>query len=325
MKPEGLLCAFHLAPLTEITKPSERRPEDLAPCAEARLWLHFSLLDNRSRRYLSEHVELPDDAREALLANDARTRSQTFSNSFVIFLGDFHRDFSSDPEAFDALRIYVSPDLLLTCRKHPLLSVDRLRSKIHRGDVEADAPLELFERLLVCLVEGFASVASDLADSLDDAEDRILAGRIEEHASQLGQMRRLLARLRRYASANRGALAHLPERIASWTSAEQRLRLRELIDRFDSVGQDLDLVTERARLLQEEIAARLDEATNRNLYVLSVVTVAFAPITLITGMFGMNVGGVPFATSHGGFLLVACVMAITVGATMALLRRGGVL
>ena len=48
---------------------------------------------------------------------------------------------------------------------------------------------------------------------------------------------------------------------------------------------------ERSRLLQEELRSRLGEATNRNLYLLSVVTTALLPITLITGVFGMNVGG----------------------------------
>lgn len=325
MKPEGLLCAFSLSPLAEIAKPSEKQPSDLCPSPGTPLWLHFSLLDNRSRRYLREHIDLPEDAREALLGPDARARSQAFPSAFVVFVGDFHRDFSSDPEAFGALRIYVSPQLILTCRKHPLKSVDRLRTKIHHQDIDADSPLELFDRLLVCLVEGFATLASDLADSVDDAEDRILAGRLEDHASQLGQLRRLLARLRRYASANRTALAHLPERIAAWTTPDQRLRLREIIDRFDSVGQDLDLVTERACLLQEEIAARLNEATNRNLYLLSIVTVAFAPITLITGVFGMNVGGLPFSASHGGFWLVLLLMALTAVSTLALLRRARVL
>lgn len=325
MKPEGLLCAFRLAPLDEIPKPSEQPPSELTPSSDGPLWLHFSLLDNRSRRYLSEQIELESEAREALLGPDARARLQTFANAFVVFVGDFHRDFASDPEAFGALRVYVSPRLMLTCRKHPLKSVDRLRSKIFHREVAAESPLELFEELLLCLIEGFSGLATELAESVDDIEDGILAGRLEDHASKLGQLRRLLARLRRYASANRAALAHLPERVISWSSPEQRVRLREIVDRFESVGQDLDLVTERARLLQEEIAARLSEATNRNLYVLSVVTVAFAPITLITGVFGMNVGGLPFSATHAGFWLVACLMLVTVVSTMVLLRRTGVL
>src|SRR5262249_36246816 len=66
-------------------------------------------------------------------------------------------------------------------------------------------------------------------------------------------------------------------------------------------GQDLDLLYERGRLLQEEIASRLGEQTNRNLYVLSIVTTIFLPMTLIVGLFGINVGGMPWLQDYLGF------------------------
>ncbi len=52
-------------------------------------------------------------------------------------------------------------------------------------------------------------------------------------------------------------------------------------------------VSKRAKLLQEELAARNAEETNRNLFILSIVTTIFLPMTLITGIFGMNVAGLP--------------------------------
>jgi zinc transporter len=66
----------------------------------------------------------------------------------------------------------------------------------------------------------------------------------------------------------------VPERELGWGDAEHRRALREAIARLDAVGQDLELIQGRARLLEEEIGRRLSEATNRNLFVLSVVTTA---------------------------------------------------
>lgn len=57
---------------------------------------------------------------------------------------------------------------------------------------------------------------------------------------------------------------------------------------MDSLG-----FVERAKLLQEELASRLAESTGRNLYVLSILTAVLLPMTLITGIFGMNVAGLP--------------------------------
>ena len=70
--------------------------------------------------------------------------------------------------------------------------------------------------------------------------------------------------------------------------------LHRAIERLDRIALDLESVQERARLLQEEITGRTAEATNHNLYIVSLLTAIFLPITLITGIFGMNVGGVPW-------------------------------
>jgi hypothetical protein len=78
-------------------------------------------------------------------------------------------------------------------------------------------------------------------------------------------------------------------------------------------------------LVQEEIAGRLTEATNRNLFLLSIVTTTLLPITLITGIFGMNVGGLPWVKDPGGFWWVMGVIGVGVVVTLALLRRRRVL
>jgi zinc transporter len=78
-------------------------------------------------------------------------------------------------------------------------------------------------------------------------------------------------------------------------------------------------IQERTRLLQEEIASRTFEATNLNLYIVSLFTVIFLPLTLITGIFGMNVAGLPWLEDPGGFLWVLGVMAFTLIASLVIL------
>ena len=66
----------------------------------------------------------------------------------------------------------------------------------------------------------------------------------------------------------------------------------------------MNLSAERSRLLQEELSARVAEQSNRQLYTLSVLTALFLPPTLITGFFGINTKGLPFADSEHGSLIV---------------------
>jgi zinc transporter len=63
-------------------------------------------------------------------------------------------------------------------------------------------------------------------------------------------------------------------------------------------------LVERVKQLQEELAAFVNEQTNRTLFVLTVVTVLALPINLVAGLFGMNVGGIPLAQHPYGFFFV---------------------
>jgi zinc transporter len=91
---------------------------------------------------------------------------------------------------------------------------------------------------------------------------------------------------------------------------------------LSSVTQDLELVQERARLLNEEIDRRLNERTNRNLYFVSVAATLFLPITLLSSIFGMNVGGLPWLEDPNGFTWVmGCMLAAVIVAFVLIYWR----
>jgi zinc transporter len=80
-------------------------------------------------------------------------------------------------------------------------------------------------------------------------------------------------------------------------------------------------VVERVRLLQEELSAHLNEQTNRTLFVLTVATVLTLPMVIIPGLFGMNVGGVPFKDHPAGFWVVVGLVVGIVGLAVAITTK----
>jgi len=144
---------------------------------------------------------------------------------------------------------------------------------------------------------------------------------LSDEGGEIGRTRRLLVRLRRLLSAEQYACMQIRARSPRWCSEADVTFLQREVERLDEVAQDLESVQERIRLLQEEIAGQLEEATNRNLYFLSIVTTIFLPITLISGIFGMNVGGLPWSQDASGFLWVMLSMGITLVIVLIILRR----
>jgi zinc transporter len=316
---EGLICAFRLAPVAPCGR------EALAAATPHPAWLHLDLTDSRARRWLEQRAGLPAAALAVLLGGEPRIHAEVGSGSLVAVLGDLHHDFDGDPESFGVLRVYVDGERMITGRLHPLRSSDTLRRQLLAGTLEVASPRGLFERYVACLADTFGSVVAELADATDDAEDLVLAGRCQEQGAALGRIRRTLARLRRALNANRMALATIAARADDASDPEHPQRLRRVAERLDAVAQDLELVQERARLLQEEIVGRIGEETNRNLYLLSIMTTTLLPITLVTGIFGMNVRGLPLHDHPHGFSWVIGLMGATVAGTLWLLRRRKVL
>ncbi len=97
----------------------------------------------------------------------------------------------------------------------------------------------------------------------------------------------------------------------------------QLGQRLDWLDGSVVALRDRAHLLQEEVTLKLSEQTNRHLEVLSIVATVFLPASLVAGIFGMNVKGLPLTEDGYGFIWS---MGILIGASLLvfwLLRRSG--
>lgn len=317
----GLLCGFLLRPQAPV-QPLEW-DEVLAAFGipNSAVWLHFNLVDSRSRDWIANCDRLPEAAKDLLLAADSHIQLEVLEDGFMGTIGDLDYEFHADPDRLGLLRIYVDRGCMISVRRTPLKAIDRLRRDLYAGK-SIDSPMDLMVHLVELLNDMFDRVVTDLREVVEEMEDQILKENFYADRRELSRVRRLLAQLRRHLNANRQALVtRLIPNLPSWCSENEASELRRDLDRLSAVAQDLELVQERARLVQEEMASRLQETVNRNLYVLSIVTTIFLPITLITGIFGMNVGGVPWTQDPLGFLWCISLMGLTLAITFIVLRK----
>jgi zinc transporter len=65
-------------------------------------------------------------------------------------------------------------------------------------------------------------------------------------------------------------------------------------------------------VVQEELSSRLSEKMDRTMYVLSIVAAIFLPLGFLTGLLGINVGGIPGADYSGSFMIFSLMLAVIV-------------
>ena len=159
-------------------------------------------------------------------------------------------------------------------------------------------------------LDKIADVFADVEVVIDDIEDKIIEGEKDDDdfMPRLSEARRNLTEMRRYLYPQRDAMDALPRQTMSWLNAENKYQLRENANRMMRIIEDMDSLRERAMINMDELSNRVREQTQENMYMLSVLAAIFVPLTFITGLFGMNVGGIPLAQSENGLLFMSVIL-----------------
>jgi zinc transporter len=171
---------------------------------------------------------------------------------------------------------------------------------------------EFFTDLCERLVTRMADVIDGIDDSVDELQEKILTAESHQLRSIIAGLRREIIIIRRYLAPQRDAIVRLVSERVSWMSEAERMRLREIADRMTRFVEDLDSARERAAVAQEELLGRLSEQMEKRMYLLSLVAAIFLPLGFLTGLLGINVGGIPGSEYHWGFALVTVMIFILV-------------
>ncbi|MEI2429733.1 transporter [Lysobacter yananisis] len=267
------------------------------------LWLHFSLSNTGSERYLRRALRMPDAFYDSLRSEVGSTRLELDDNALIAVIHDVLFDSSFDASEVGTTSLCIGPRLLVSARLRPLRSVDQLRAAVRSGQVFR-SPVELLAHLLRDQASVLGEILRKCTVQVDRIEDRLLDNRIATDRKQLGALRRSLVRLQRLLAPEPTALFRLLNRPPDWIGRDDIGDLQQAAEEFSTAIGDSAALVERVKLIQEELAALVNEQTGRTLFVLTVVTVVALPINLVAGLFGMNVGGIPLAENPHGFLSV---------------------
>ncbi len=299
----------------------------VAEGAPGTAWLHFDLLDARARHFIQALPGLPAAARVALVEAEEATRIEAAEGALFGCLPDTHYDAEEHAvPPIGLLHFALLPGFLITARRHPLRGV---HSALHA--LSAASPAEALAATLHASLVEFGRAIAALAQRLARIEDGLLRPGAEQPRDALAAVRREALRLARHVDPLSEAMEDLAEAEDPATGLPSTWAplLREA-RRARGAARALAALNERGRIAQDQAAALAAEETNRRLLVLSVISAAMLPASLVAGIFGMNVGGIPGVPVEGleagwGFAMaMGCIIASVVG-VLAALRLGRLL
>ncbi len=293
------------------------------PEAESWSWRSYDINDLRARREIASEDKLPATVREAFLSSGHDCHIDLEQTWLYGDLPDLRHDYSREAGGLGHFRFAFDDTMLIGARKQPLRSVDAIRRMIDNRSRPFRSPAELIEAVMTQSLQGISSELVEHSDQLDGIEDRIVCDAWHNERQALVDVRRKLVVIHRQMASLTTLFRHLDHAHRHDLSGPLSDMVARLSHHAYTLHHDGEQSQARARLLQDELMAKLTAQTNRLLYLLSVMTAVLLPMTIISGLFGMNVGGLPFFGDNSGFWIVSGLSLIVAVTTLFFVRRLG--
>ncbi|ASM74228.1 MULTISPECIES: zinc transporter ZntB [Roseobacteraceae] len=266
-------------------------------------WFHFDLKDAELPKWVNAHLH-PIPA-GALLQTETRPRCDVHDGGLMLNLRGVNLNADGPADQMVAVRMWVTDQTVVTVRMRRVFAIEDLRQEIEAG-AAPDSSAAFVETLASRLTERIQSTVFELADQVDDLEDAIHDDDDAPLPENLASLRRTAIRLRRYLGPQRDALMALAA--TDTPLGNNALHRRELANLAMLTVEELDSLQGRLTAINDHHAAQAAAAQNRNSYILSIVAATFLPLGFITGLFGVNVGGMPGVDSPAAFAILCLSM-----------------
>lgn len=292
--------------------------KDVINC-ERPCWLHLNYTQRQSAEWLQNTPLIPDSVRDALAGDSMRPRVTRLGDGFMIVLRSVNHNADSRPDQLVAMRVFINDKLIVSTRRRKVYAIDAVLTDLQNGNGPVDGGSWLVD---VCdaLTDHASEFIEEMHDKIIELEDALMNQEVPARGD-LALLRKQLIVMRRYMAPQRDVYARLAIEKMAWMNDDDRRRMQEVADRLGRGLDDLNAGVARTSILADEVASILAESMNRRTYTMSLMAMIFLPATFLTGLFGVNLGGIPGGNWALGFTAFCVLLLAMVGGVAIWLKR----
>jgi zinc transporter len=272
-------------------------------------WVHLDAEHIGSREWLnSEAVMLDPIVINALLDEETRPRMSELGDGCMVILRGVNLNPGQDPEDMVSIRLWIEGHRIISMQRRPLKAITEMVKRLESGKGIKDSGAFLTD-LSLRLLDRMTPILTELSETMDDIEEQVVESGEYSHREQIVAARMQAIFLRRYLTPQRDVMASLRASDFKWLTDLNKRSLQESYNTVMRHAEDLDAIRERAQIVKDELTAMLADKMNKNMYVLSVIAAIFLPLGFLTGLLGINIGGIP-GSENGAAFVIFCLMLI---------------
>ncbi|NBV05613.1 MAG: zinc transporter ZntB [Proteobacteria bacterium] len=264
-------------------------------------WVHLDANNKMTKSWLEKEVSYLDHLIiDALIAEETRPRIIEFASGILIILRSVNLNKGSEPEDMVSIRIWIDECRIITIQRRNIKAISDIVENIESGKTIKTSG-EFLYNLLYQSLSDTSSYIYELTEILDDLDQKVMTTHDLKFREQIIQIRSKSAVFKRYLTPQKEVIKRLQSLDQKWINDWAIRHFQENYDNIARMIEEAEEARERSQILHDELSNALSERLNKSMYKLSIITSIFMPLTFVTGVFGMNIGGVPGIGNPEGF------------------------
>jgi zinc transporter len=283
-------------------------------------WLHFCARHDGIVSILHDQCDIPLFIAQAMVAQETRSRAIVRPEGIMVLIKAMHQHDGANPEMMVSLRLWIEPERIVSAREHDIDALLTIRNEIKEGCGPASTA-DLMIDMIGHAYDEFDPLIDAMEAEIDNLEELVDREETEAVCSRLSSLERRAAIFHRHLAPQSAIFKLIAANQSAIFNDDDRDHLNELDSRLRGILETLRDMRERALIIDQRIQ-RIEEfrQTKANL-VFAVAATLFLPATFLTGLFGVNVGGIPWLNEPMGFVFLSTICLVLILVSYATIRR----
>lgn len=297
-------------------------PSWLVPGSGVSVWADLSDPTPEEAALLRDVFGFHELAVEDALSESHHPKVEPYGDYLYLILHGI--DFRAAEHYFGTLDVdfFLGEQYLVTVHPGVSRTIEQMREICERNArVLAEGPAALLHRVVDAMVDHYGPEVDKLGDRLDELESEIFERPDGQVTRRILDFKADIASLRRVVLPQRDVVGRLARREFSLISEPLAYRFRDVHDHLVRLVDEALFFQDRVSSLLDAHLTMVSNQLNRVMKVLTIIATIFMPLTVVTGMWGMNV---PLPHFPGGeevqFWWVVGLMLVLSGAMLTFFR-----
>jgi len=311
-----------------LVAPERDRPDVQRLEAHGLTWLIIEEPTEAETAWLAEHQDFhPLDLEDVLSRRRQRSKIDEYDDYVFLVLHFPRFDKRTGRLQATELNVFIGPGLLIIIPKDPLKPISALWSRCEqRDDARHDYMSKGSGFLLYEIVDQMFDYCFPILDKigfkLDTLEDSIFEGQSHELVRDISTVKQEIINYRKIIKPQRPTLRMLERAVQRYAPDDLEIYFDDIVDKNERIWDSLENYKEVADALEATNESVITHRLNEMLALLTIISAVILPLTLITGFYGMNIDGLPFARNGlASFIVLVVVMVALAGGVLWYFRR----